>query len=604
MKLLDWLDSRTGIKKITRDALFESIPGGARWRYVWGSTLTFAIVVQFVTGVCLWMAYSPSVQTAWESVNYIQSEMWGGWVLRGIHHYTAQVMVVLLVIHLMQVVIDGAYKAPREVNFWFGIVLLLLVLALSLTGYLLPWDQRGMRATKVSTNLMGMAPLIGPALQKLVIGGTDYGHHTLTRFFALHAGILPGALMALIAGHVWLSRRAGRTVREPERGPTATLWPDQLLKNAVACLAVMAAVLFLVARHRMFSASGQPGAPLGAPADPTGSDAAARPEWYFLFLYQFLKYFPGGTEVVGAIYIPTLVLFIIFMMPLLGKTKEGHRFNVRFLCLLFGGAALLTCLSLASDSRNADYQAALKTAERDAERVKVLAHSPMGVPVSGAITLLREDPYSRGPKLFSQHCASCHRYDGHDGLGNLLHDPQSASDLKGFGSRAWLSGLLDPDRITTTNYFGATKHTDGKMVKFVKHDVTAFTPEQKEQLKKVITAVSAEAQLKSQAPDDRRDSALINDGRSLMKDTMRCTECHEFRAKDENATAPELTGWGSREWIVKMITNPAHPDLYGDHNDRMEAFGDKQILTDLEIGLLADWLRGEWYEPSEVKADQ
>ena len=151
--LMDWLDARTGIRRLTHEALMENIPGGARWRYVWGSALTFCLFVQFVTGAILWTAYSPGAQSAWESVYYIQHEMVGGWFLRGLHHYTAQLMVVLLVLHLMQVVIDGAYKAPREVNFWFGLGLLMLTLGLALTGYLLPWDQKGYWATKVATNI-------------------------------------------------------------------------------------------------------------------------------------------------------------------------------------------------------------------------------------------------------------------------------------------------------------------------------------------------------------------------------------------------------------------------------------------------------------------
>src|SRR5213593_2529081 len=110
---LDWLDNRTGCRRIVHEALFENVPGGSRWRYVWGSTLTFTLFVQFVTGMFLWMAYSPSSQTAWESVYYIQYEMSGGWLLRGLHHFTAHAMTVLLILHLMQVVIDGAYKAPR-----------------------------------------------------------------------------------------------------------------------------------------------------------------------------------------------------------------------------------------------------------------------------------------------------------------------------------------------------------------------------------------------------------------------------------------------------------------------------------------------------------
>src|SRR5258708_17286225 len=132
--------------------------------------------------------------------------MTGGWLLVGLHHYTAQLMIILLARHLMQVVIDGAYQAPREVNFWFGVILLQLVLALSLTGYLLPWDQKGFWATKVATNLVTIVPAIGPQLQKVIIGGSEYGHHTLTRFFALQPGVFPGAIVPLLCCPIYLFR--------------------------------------------------------------------------------------------------------------------------------------------------------------------------------------------------------------------------------------------------------------------------------------------------------------------------------------------------------------------------------------------------------------
>ena len=320
--VLDWLDQRTGFRTWARAVLCENIPGGARWRYVWGGTLAFCIVVEFITGLFLWMGYSPGAQTAWESVNYIQTEMFGGWFLRGLHHYTAQVMIVLLVLHLMQVVIDGAYKAPREVNFWLGLILVQIVLGLSMTGYLLPWDQQGFWSTKVRTNILGIFPFIGHDLQKLSIGGPDYGHQTLTRFFALHAGVLPGALIVVLMAHVYLFRRHGRAIKEPKRRPDAPFWPDQLLKDAVACLAVLAAVLFLIVRHRVFSASAPLGADLGPPADLSEPFSAARPEWFFLFLYQFLKYFPGQTEIWGAFVIPMTLMGIIFLMPFIGQLKN------------------------------------------------------------------------------------------------------------------------------------------------------------------------------------------------------------------------------------------------------------------------------------------
>src|SRR3954468_15835876 len=400
----NWLDQRTGYKKLLHEALFENVPGGARWRYAWGSTLVFCFTIQVITGLFLWFAYSPSSQTAWESVYFIQYEMWGGWFLRGLHHFTAQAMTVLLVIHLMQVVIDGAYKAPREVNFWSGIVLLLLTLALSLTGYLLPWDQKGFWATRVATNIAAITPVIGPGLQKIVVGGTNYGHHTLTRFFALHAGLIPGVIIAFIVAHIYLFRKHGLTPKEPRRRPDAAFWPDQVLRDAVACLAVLLVVLFLIVRSH--------GAELGAPADPSEA-FDARPEWYFLFLFEFLKYFPGETEIWGAIVIPTLLLGLLAAMPFIGNWKLGHRFNVGFLWVILLGAGALTFKVMKADRNNASYQVAVKSAEHAAHRAVELAQAPTGIPQAGAVSLLRSDALTQGPKLFAKNCASCHRFDGH-----------------------------------------------------------------------------------------------------------------------------------------------------------------------------------------------
>lgn len=597
-KFLDWLDSRTGWKELSHEALYEKVPGGARWRYVWGSTLTFALVIQFLTGIFLWMAYSPSSQTAWESVFYIQYQMSGGWLLRGIHHFTAQIMTVLLILHLMQVLIDGAYKAPRELNFWFGIVLLVLVLAISLTGYLLPWDQKGFWASKVSTNLAGIVPVVGPFLQRIIIGGPDYGHHTLTRFFALHAGVLPGTVVALVALHVYLFRKHGITPAQPPKGKDTTFWPDQVLKDAVACLAVLLTVLVLIWLPRLQDAAAPLGADLSAPADPSEAFSAARPEWYFLFLFQFLKYFSGQTEVLGAIVIPSVLLFIVFLMPLLGRWKLGHRFNLVFTAALLSGAALLTYLAKAQDRNDPAYQLAVRDAEKDAARVRTLARN--GIPREGALSLLQNDPATQGPRLFARNCALCHRYDGHDGLGGKAPDAQSAPELKGFGSREWLARFMDPEHIASSNFYGGTKFKDGKMVRFVKRTVAGFTPEQKADFAKVIAAVSAEAQLPKQADLDKKDAALIAEGRNLFDSgTYRCAECHQFRKKSEDATAPDMTGFGSAEWITGIIKNPAHERFYGKKNDRMPTFAEDGRLDEKSIKLLVAWLRDDTEPPVE-----
>ena len=345
--LWSWLDDRTGMARILHDALYERIPGGARWRYVWGSTLVFAFMTQVVTGIILWMAYSPSSQTAWESVYYIQHEMRGGWLLRGVHHFMAHAMVVLLALHLLQVVIDGAYRAPREINFWLGLILMKIVLGLGLTGYLLPWDQKGYWATNVATNLMTLVPVVGEDLQRVVVGGPSYGHHTLTRFFALHAGVLPGLLVFFLVLHVALFRRHGIKTANDE-GPDVYFWPDQILRDAVACLAVLAIVLLLAIRWDIggvLSGSVNPaelGAELYAPAEPSESYAAARPEWYFLFLFEMLKPEYFKSEFVGAIAVPGAVAGFLFLMPLIGHWNLGHRFNVLFICTLLAAATFLT----------------------------------------------------------------------------------------------------------------------------------------------------------------------------------------------------------------------------------------------------------------------
>ena len=598
--LLGWLDDRTGYRALLRGALVESIPGGVKWRYVWGSTLLFAIAVQFVTGLVLWAAYSPNAQGAWESVYYIENNMTGGWMLRGIHHYMAHATMVLLVLHLMQVVVAGAYKAPREVNFWFGLALLHIMLGLSLTGYLLPWDQQGYWATKVATSIASITPVVGPALQKTLVGGADYGHLTLTRFFAIHAGLLPGALIVLIAGHVFLFRRHGITADEGGRGPDGgaarsstakrdgLFWPDQALRDAVACLAVMAAVLFLVMRTG--------GAPLGAPADASEPYAAARPEWYFMSLFQWLKYFPAGTEVIGAIVIPGLVVTLIALIPLAGKWRLGHRFNLGLTAAVLSGLGLLTWQAYAQDRADPDFVLAQRDAEVAAERVVELAGGPEGIPPAGALALLRADPLTQGPRMFADRCASCHGFDGHDGLGKPLTEPQTAADLKGFASREWLTGLLDPDRVATPEYFGGTEFADGRMVRMVQRRVAGFDHAGQERLAKVVKALSAQAALPYQAVADEADQEEIAEGAALiLSESIGCTECHEFQGVVQVRRGPVLTGYGSKEWLAAIIHDAAHPRFYGDRNDRMPAFGTEEILSEGEIGLLVDWLRGDWY---------
>ncbi len=659
-RLADFLDDRTGWRGLLHEALFERVPGGARWRYVWGSTLVFAFMTQVITGLFLWANYAPSAQTAWESVYYIQHEMAGGWLLRGIHHFMAQAMVVLLALHLLQVVIDGAYKAPREVNFWLGLVLMILVLGMALTGYLLPWDQKGYWATIVATNLAGIVPFFGPALQQLVVGGPEYGHHTLTRFFALHAGFLPAALVLFLVVHLSLFRKHGLHAKRPLVRPDAMFWPDQVLKDAVAMLAVMAVVLgvILVPAVRTMLAGdavdwGHVGAELGAPADPSESYAAARPEWYFLFLFQFLKVFEGWGatgEFFGAIVVPGLIMAVMFLMPIIGNWRLGHRFNVAFTLGILAGAGLLTALALNEDycalwidkaaladaekfqaetggdeqkiaaalghdpakiqamrrrlakleawQNSHAFLAASRQAQVDAARAVELAGRPERIPPTGALDLVRHDPLMRGPRLFGlldgKDCASCHSHvDPRAADAAAQFAAASAPNLHGFGTAAWARGLFDPRRVAGPEYFGNTAHKDGDMVGYVRDEMADPAKWKPEEIEAVALALAAEADL----PDPAATAAQLKRGRELIADTDRCGGCHNFHDNGTGlGSAPDLTGWGGREWIVGLVADPAAERFYGDDNDRMPAF--EKLLTAEQIGLLADWLRGDWYRPA------
>lgn len=606
---LTWLDDRTGYRDLVNDALFERIPGGARWRYVWGSTLTFTFMVQVITGLFLWMAYSPSAQTAWESVYYIQYEMQFGWLLRGLHHFTAQAMIVLLALHFMQIIIDGAYKAPREVNFWLGLILMQIVLGLSLTGYLLPWDQKGYWATKVATSLSSMVPVIGPDIQRLVVGGPTYGHHTLTRFFALHAGVLPALLVGFLALHIYVFRRHGITVPDPNRAPETTFWPDQVLKDAVACLGVLLVVLLLV----FWNAPQHLGADLGAPADPTENYSAARPEWYFLFLFQFLKYFHGETEVFGAIYIPGAVMGFMFLMPFIGRWKLGHRFNILYLTSLLVGAIALTVVAIREDNSKTEYETAVDDARTKAERVHVLIEGRQGVGAGGAVALLRGDPKTYGPTVFAKNCSACHRFDGHDGTGRILKDPATASDLGQFGTREWIRGFITnpagpnhfgPTAIANFNGVPVGDHfTEGEMAGWAAENVEKMTKREIDSIVEFLIAQGGRTDL-PKVDEKVVDEKLVAEGRAFFEnakdEVMACIDCHSItpRGEDEElgevGSAPQLTGYASEEWLRDFLLNPGAERHYNEDN-AMPSYEGRMSDKDLEI--LLRWMRHRWYEP-------
>jgi quinol-cytochrome oxidoreductase complex cytochrome b subunit len=219
----DWLCERTGFDQVWT-ALFERrIPeakGPAAWLYTLGSASLFVFLVQAVTGALLAMNYVPSSEHAYDSVRYIGEKVLCGSFIRGLHHWGASFMVVLVSLHLLRTYFMGAYKYPREGTWMVGVFLFLVVIGFGFTGYLLPWDQKAYWATMVGTNIAGQTPLVGPLVSKVLKGGPDMGAATLTRFYALHVLVLPGLILGLIGAHLFLVVWHG--ISEPparNRGP-------------------------------------------------------------------------------------------------------------------------------------------------------------------------------------------------------------------------------------------------------------------------------------------------------------------------------------------------------------------------------------------------
>lgn len=580
-RLADWFETRTGYRALLHEALDEPIPGGARWRYVFGSALMSTFMIQLVTGVLLMCSYSPSSTTAWGSVYYISQQMQGGWFLRGLHHFGSQAMIVLLVLHMVQVLLAGAYRAPREVNWWFGMVLMFLTLGFSLTGYLLPWDQKGYWATKVATNIMAGTPGLGPAIQRVVVGGPEYGNQTLTRFYALHVGVFPALMVLCIAAHVALFRKHGVTAPRNAQG-MGNFWPQQMFYDIAASLVVLAVLVGLVLSEH--------GAPLDAPADPASSDYPARPEWYFLSLFQMLKYFPGEREVIGTIFVPGAILTVLFLLPLFDKVLPGrlaHFLACMLVFALVGGVGYLTYEAWKADASDRQFQAARKQADEARMRALRLAgDARAGIPPEGAAYLLQRDPLFHGRAVLETKCLSCHYYDG-KGLvtptasGQTIMSPQKAADLKNYGSLEWVRGLLENPKSTT--YFGKVPQCDG-MAEWKKSSKLTRT-----QLGDVARFVASFAAIAPDVtPTEWASNPNLEKQPGAAPFQKECGQCHVVG--DSGLTegglrdAPDLFAWGSPQWMRRMIRKPGVEDRYGflEAKDQMPSFAEQLTENDLE----------------------
>ena len=282
-----------------------------------GSLAMFLLLLQAATGAFLALYYSPSPEHAHNAVTYISEEVPFGAFVRGLHHWGASAMVIIVVLHLLRVVLYSSYKAPRELTWIFGVLLLLVVLGFGFTGYLLPWDEKAYWATVVSVEIASTAPILGDFVAKVMRGGAEIGAVTLSRFYALHTIWLPWLAFGLVGVHLFFVRyygSSGTPENTPEEMKTGKpFYPDQVFEDVVGMLILFA----ILAALALFGS-----VPLEDVADPTNADYNPRPEWYFLFLFQLLKYFQGPFEVLGTFIIPTVGMLLLLFLPFLDKSER------------------------------------------------------------------------------------------------------------------------------------------------------------------------------------------------------------------------------------------------------------------------------------------
>ena len=499
-----------------------------------------------------------------------------------------------ILLYVMVTVVIPAFTAEQEregeASAWS--------LAWAITGNPLSGSQRGISQIDVEGNIIATTPIVGPLLQRILIGGDRVGNLTLTHLYFLHVGLLPALATALLTFHLWQVYRYGLSGGSTSRTTTPQkYWPQQSVRNMIVLSIVLGTVSILAWKV---------GAPLEVPADPE-IENSPRPEWYLLSLFELRHYFNGPWEIVATLIIPMAVLLFLISVPRIDvacSRRVSAVFRVSVVVLFFGGWSWLTLSSMARDRQDEQFQASEAHLRELSERARMLADRH-GVPLEGASALLRNDPKTRGPRLFARHCANCHSHTDESGQG-IVAVESSAPNLYGFGTRHWVAGLLDPDKISGPEYFGNTRAAEGDMAGMI-HDLfdSASSDEERTeltaQMDAVALALAHEAGYVLVTQLDDAAQTRLNEGRELINTS--CIDCHKFHDEGDLGSAPDLTGYGSADWLRGMISDPNGERFYPDDlNDRMPAFHSQphaasgNMLSEDELNLLIAWLRQEWDE--------
>jgi cytochrome b6 len=329
--VVDWLDERIDLSGIRHFIAEKGVPIHTQevWYYLGGMTM-FLFGVQVFTGILLLLYYRPSSAEAYESVQFIVTQVQFGWLIRNVHSWSANLLIALAFAHFFSVFFLKSYRKPRELTWLTGILLLFLMLGFGFSGYLLPWNELSFFATKVGTGIAGAVPVIGPFTLRLLRGGDDVTGATLSRFYGLHVAILPAITTALVLAHLLLVQRQGMSVplsierdrKAGERPPQMPFFPNYILRDVLAWYVVLAVVAALAAFYPW---------ELGTKADPFAVvPPGIRPEWYFLAMFHTLKLVPSHVlgfegEHLGVVAFGLVAVFLVLVPFLDRRANRGER---------------------------------------------------------------------------------------------------------------------------------------------------------------------------------------------------------------------------------------------------------------------------------------
>ncbi len=520
-------DSEKGLLAIVKDLLDEPMPKGVSWPHTLGSVLLALIVVQIVTGILLSFYYSPNADAAYESIQYIETQVLFGKLIRGIHYFAASGMVIVIFAHICRTFFYGAYKRPRQWTWVFGVGLLLATLGFAFTGYLLPWDMKAYFATKVGINIAGVVPVIGPYIIKIMQGGSEMSTITLSRFYSLHVIVLPLLLVLLVGGHLYYIRSLGPTPPWQKEGDAvdypSRFYPQQLFRDSAAAFLVIAVIMLLAANY---------GAHLEPKADPNDTSYVPRPDWYFYSLFQLLKIFEGKLEIIGAVILPGAFFTLMLLLPFIDRDPE-RELSRRPIASGVGATAVMAILILtiwgAADANRAKQQLEAKAEAQPEDVVRIQPGDPRN-----------------GETLYSAlKCGECHQQTSQG-----LNIPPGLEFAGNKYQESWLVGYLtQPYRVRW-----AAKD-QRPLVRMPNFDLT-------EQEARDLAAFLMRNKMDSNFPEPEfdwaeADSDMTLSGRDLIFE-YGCVGCHKVSGEGQNV-GPDLTHVGAKlsdSYLYHLIKTP------------------------------------------------